>query len=113
MSELAIIEKIRRLGERGPHITLGIGDDCAIYRPRPNEELLFTADQSIEGVHFLPDQSPSIIGHNALARSLSDIAAMGGEPRFCLVSLAVPPERGDKFITAFYGGLVALARRTG
>jgi thiamine-monophosphate kinase len=113
MSELEIVEKLRRLGERGPHITLGIGDDCAIYRPRPNEELLFTADQSIEGIHFLPDQSPSIIGHNALARSLSDIAAMGGEPRFCLVSLAVPPERGDKFITAYYRGLLALARRTG
>ena len=113
MNELAIIEKIRRLGERGPRIALGIGDDCAIYRPRPNEELLFTTDQSIEGVHFLPDQPPSIIGHNALARSLSDIAAMGGEPRFCLVSLAVPPERGDKFITAFYSGLLALARRTG
>ena len=113
MSELAIIEKVRRLGERGPHITLGMGDDCAIYRPRPDEELLFTADQSIEGVHFLPTQIPSIIGHNALARSLSDIAAMGGEPRFCLVSLAVPPERGDKFITAFYRGLLSLARRTG
>ena len=113
MSELAIIEKIHRLGERGPHITLGIGDDCAIYRPRPNEELLFTADQSIEGVHFLPTQIPSIIGHNALARSLSDIAAMGGEPRFCLVSLAVPPERGDKFVTTFYCGLMPLARRTG
>ncbi len=112
MSELDIIEKIRRLGARGPHITLGIGDDCAIYRPRPNEELLFTTDQSIEGVHFLPDQPASIIGHNALARSLSDIAAMGGEPRFCLVSLAMPAERGDKFIDAFYRGLLALARQT-
>ena len=113
MSELEIVEKLRRLARPGDNIALGIGDDCAIYRPRPNEELLFTADQSIEGVHFLPDHPPSIIGHNALARSLSDIAAMGGEPRFCLVSLAVPPERGDKFITAFYRGLMALARRSG
>jgi thiamine-monophosphate kinase len=113
MSELDIVEKIRRLGQRGPHITLGIGDDCAIYRPRPREELLFTTDQSIEGVHFLPDQSPSIVGHNALARSLSDIAAMGGVPRFCLVSLAVPPQRDDKFIASFYRGLMALARSTG
>jgi thiamine-monophosphate kinase len=112
MSELDIVERLRRLGEHGPHITLGIGDDCAIYRPRPNEELLFTTDQSIEGIHFLPDQSPSIIGHNALARSLSDIAAMGGAPRFCLVSLAVTPNRGEKYIDAFYRGLMALARRT-
>jgi thiamine-monophosphate kinase len=113
MNELALIEKIRRLARPGDRIALGIGDDCAIYRPRPNEELLFTADQSIEGVHFLPEQSPSIIGHNALARSLSDIAAMGGEPRFCLVSLAVPPSRSAKFIEAFYRGLLALASRTG
>ncbi len=92
---------------------LGIGDDCAIYRPRSNEELLFTADQYIENVHFLPGQSPSTMGHNALARSLSDIAAMGAEPRFCLVSLAVPTGRGKTFIDAFYGGLLALAHRTG
>ncbi|MEO8051412.1 MAG: thiamine-phosphate kinase [Acidobacteriota bacterium] len=113
MSELDIVEKLRRLARPGKNITLGIGDDCAIYRARANEELLFTSDQSVEGVHFLPEQPPSIIGHNALARSLSDVAAMGGNPRFCLVSLAVSPERSEKFIDAFYRGLMALARRTG
>jgi len=113
MNELGLVEMLRRLSHSGKGVTLGIGDDCAIYRPRPGEELLFTADQSIEGVHFLPGQLPSIIGHNALARSLSDIAAMGGEPRFCLVSLAVPAGRGEKFIASFYRGLMALARRTG
>jgi thiamine-monophosphate kinase len=113
MNELALVEMLGRLARPGKGIALGIGDDCAIYRPRPNEELLFTTDQSIESVHFLPDQPPAITGHNALARSLSDIAAMGGEPRFCLVSLAVPIERSQKFIAAFYRGLLALARRTG
>jgi thiamine-monophosphate kinase len=113
MSELDIVDKLRRLARPGDGIALGIGDDCAIYRPRANQELLFTTDQSIEGIHFLPDQPPAIIGHNALARSLSDIAAMGGDPRFCLVSLAVPPERGAKFIDSFYRGLLALARRNG
>jgi thiamine-monophosphate kinase len=113
MSELDIIEGLRRRARPSKSIALGIGDDCAIYRPRPHEELLFTTDQSIEGVHFLSNQPPSIIGHNALARSLSDIAAMGGEPRFCLVSLAVPPERGKTFVDAFYRGLMSLARRTG
>ena len=113
MSELDIVAKLRRLARPGENIALGIGDDCAIYRPQPGEELLFTTDQSIEGVHFLADQSPAIIGHNALARSLSDIAAMGGEPRFCLVSLAVPAKRGEKLIVAFYRGLLALAHRTG
>ena len=113
MNELDIVEKLQRLAGPVKGITLGIGDDCAIYRPRANEELLFTADQSIEGIHFLPTLPPAIIGHNALARSLSDIAAMGGEPRFCLVSLTVPVGRSSKFIDGFYRGLLALARRTG
>jgi thiamine-monophosphate kinase len=113
MNELDIVEKLQRLAGPVKGITLGIGDDCAIYRPRQNEELLFTADQSIEGIHFLATLAPAMIGHNALARSLSDIAAMGGEPRFCLVSLAVPAERSTKFVDGFYRGLLALARRTG
>jgi len=110
MSELDIVKRLRGLARAGNGVVLGIGDDCAIYQPRGGEELLFTSDQSIEGVHFLPEQVPAIIGHNALARNLSDIAAMGGEPRFCLVSLAV---REEKIIAGFYRGLLALARRTG
>ena len=110
MSELDIVKRLRWLARAGNGVVLGIGDDCAIYRPRGGEELLFTSDQSIEGVHFLAEQRPATTGHNALARSLSDIAAMGGEPRFCLVSLAA---REEKFIAGFYRGLLALARRTG
>jgi len=95
----------------GPGVELGIGDDCAIFRPRPKEDLLFTVDQMIQDVHFLPSMSPGRIGERALARSLSDIASMGGAPRFCLVSLSVPPD--EKWIMAFYRGLLRLARRTG
>jgi thiamine-monophosphate kinase len=113
MNELDIVRKLQRLAGPVKDITLGIGDDCAIYRPRANEELLFTADQSIESIHFMRTLAPAIIGHNALARSLSDIAAMGGEPRFCLVSLGVPAGLGTKFIGGFYRGLLALARGTG
>ena len=92
---------------------LGIGDDCAIYRPRgSSEDLLFTTDQSIEGVHFRPGDSPESIGHRALGRGLSDIAAMGGEPRFCLLSLAVPGSTSDGWIKRFYRGLLKLADRT-
>ena len=76
MNELAIIEKLRELAERGPHITLGIGDDFAIYRPRRGEDLLFKIDPMIENVHFRREQPPAIIGQRALARNLSDIAAM-------------------------------------
>jgi thiamine-monophosphate kinase len=113
MNELAIVEKIRRLAQRGPRITLGIGDDCAIYRPRRGEDLLFKIDPMIEDIHFKRDQPPSILGQRALARNLSDIAAMGGTPHFCLVSLAIPEAFSGKWLDAFYRGLMALARRTG
>jgi thiamine-monophosphate kinase len=112
MDELALVRLIRHMAGKTPGLVLGIGDDCAILRPRRGEDLLFTTDQMIEGVHFRPDAAPSGIGHRALARSLSDIAAMGGQPRFCLVSLAVPADCGEKWIGGFYRGLLALARRT-
>src|SRR5579862_8360375 len=113
MNELTLVERIRKMAGRGPRIELGIGDDCAIYRPKPGEELLFTTDQFIEGVHFRPGLPAAAIGERALARSLSDIAAMAGEPRFCLVSLAVSTRESDGWILAFFRGLTALARKTG
>ncbi len=94
-------------------MVLGIGDDCAIYRPKAGEDLIFTTDQLIEGVHFLAGLKPADIGERALARSLSDIAAMGGEPRFCLVSLAVTARQTDQWVETFFRGLLELARRTG
>ena len=109
MNELAIVDRLRRLSLPSANLTLGIGDDCAIYRPRAGEELLFTTDQMIEGVHFTRAQSAASIGERALARSLSDIAAMGGDPRFCLVALAASDTR---WIEDFYRGLLRLAKRT-
>lgn len=110
MNELEIVERLRRISLPSKGMALGIGDDCAIYRPRAGEELLFTTDQMIEDVHFRCAQSAASIGERALARSLSDIAAMGGEPRFCLVALAASD---PKWIEGFYRGLLQLAKRTG
>lgn len=113
MTELERIERIRRSAGKARGMTLGIGDDCAIYQPKSGEELLFTTDMLIEGVHFLRDShSPADIGHKALARGLSDIAAMGGVPRFCLLSLAVPSSTTDRWLDSFYKGLLALTKRT-
>jgi thiamine-monophosphate kinase len=109
MNELELIERLRRLAP-AKGMALGIGDDCAIYRPRAGEELLFTTDQMIEGVHFTRAQTAASIGERALARSLSDIAAMGGEPRFCIVAMAAAD---PKWIEDFYRGLLRLAKRTG
>jgi thiamine-monophosphate kinase len=113
MNEIDIIEKIRKIAAKGPGITVGVGDDCAVFRPRAGQDLLFKTDPMIEDIHFKREMNPATVGHRALARSLSDIAAMGGDPRLCLVSLALPEELGEKWINEFYSGLMGLARRTG
>src|ERR1035437_10854917 len=114
-SELETIERIRRRVALPPTggLVLGIGDDCAIFRPRgAPEDLLFTTDMLIEGVHFRREtHGAGDVGWKALARGLSDIAAMGGEPRFCLLSLAVAPWVETPWLDGFYGGLLRLARR--
>ena len=95
-------------------LVLGMGDDCAIYRPRAGEELVFTTDLFIEDVHYrLKNEQAGVLGRRALARSLSDIAAMGATPRFCLVSLALSKRTDHKWAEAFYRGLLALARESG
>jgi len=117
LTEESILEGLRRriAIPRGSGVILGIGDDCAIFRPRgATEDLLFTTDLLIEGVHFeRSTHAPAQVGHKALARGLSDIAAMGGSPRFCLVSLAVPDTAGRAWVNQFYTGLLKLAKRTG
>ncbi len=93
-------------------LKLGIGDDAAIYQPKSTEDLVFTTDLFIEKVHFRRTDPPANIGRRALARSLSDIAAMGASPKFCLVSLALAPWADKKWIMAFYRGLLRLAAET-
>lgn len=111
--ETALVQQIRRLaGVPHKNIIQSIGDDCAILRPSPLQDLVFTTDFVLENRHFTLDtHSPSEIGHKALARSLSDLAAMGAKPLFCLVSLGVPAPLAAKFVPRFYKGLLALARQ--
>ena len=88
-----------------------IGDDCAVIRPPGGHDLLFTTDLSIEGVHFTRESSAEHIGTRAVARSLSDIAAMGGTPLYCLVSMALAPWVGERWIDGFYRGIFKLLRK--
>ena len=112
---MEILKEIRRRAmlPSAHGIVLGIGDDCAIFRARgSHEDLLFTTDLLIERVHFRRDtHPPEAVGHKALARGLSDIAAMGGVPRFCLLSLAVGKSSGSVWIERFYDGLLRLAHK--
>jgi thiamine-monophosphate kinase len=98
VSEREILDWLRKT------VGNGIGDDCAVYIPRKGEDLLFTNDQSIEGVHFAPGLAPGAVGERAVARAISDIAAMGGEPRFCLLSLAMPKAKGMAWAKRFFRG---------
>lgn len=113
MRELKIVQRIAELAShQKPNSLLirGIGDDCAIVRPQEDADLVFTTDFIIEDRHFRLDKSDAHdIGHKALARSLSDLAAMGSEPVFCLVSLALPAGLTEAWLTKFYEGLLALA----
>ena len=116
--ELALLRQIRSRAKgrsnRGLH--LGIGDDCALLRLNPGEELAVTTDLSIAGRHFRLDwHPPESVGHRALARGLSDLAAMGARPVAAFLSLGLPRELTQSaglrpaWVTRFLDGFLALA----
>ena len=97
--ELGLLHKIRLRASQtpAPELRLGIGDDCAILRPGPGEEFAVTTDLSIDGRHFRLDWHPAeSVGHRALARGLSDLAAMGARPVAAFLSLALPRDLVQK-----------------
>lgn len=122
LGELDLIGRIRERAARNRHsqLRLGIGDDCALLRPRAGEELAVTTDLSIAGRHFqLAWHPPQAVGHRTLARGLSDLAAMGARPVAAFLSLGLPRElvrtraSSVSWIDAFLDGFMALADATG
>jgi thiamine-monophosphate kinase len=95
-------ERVRPLRlEKG--VKLGIGNDAALVAVKSRHELILTTDMSVEDVHFSRRlHPPEAVGHRALARSLSDVAAMGGVPRYVLVSLAISEEVTRRWVSRFY-----------
>jgi thiamine-monophosphate kinase len=92
----------------------GIGDDCAVLRLLPEQDSLVTTDFSLEGIHFRRDWHPAeSVGHRCLARGLSDIAAMGGNPVAAFLSLALPPDLPQTWVGGFLRGLIGLAEKHG
>jgi thiamine-monophosphate kinase len=121
LREKKLIQQIRRSArrdrdqdrdsDRDKSVVTGIGDDCAVLRVPPGHELLVTTDFTIEQVHFRRDwHRPELVGRRCLTRGLSDIAAMGGEPRAAFLSLAVPSDVPQKWVDRFLKGLLDLAR---
>ena len=118
--ELGWIDWIRQRAEKGSAfrsaaLQLGIGDDCAILRPDPGEDLVITTDFTLEGRHFRRDwHSAESAGHRTLARGLSDLAAMGARPLAAFLSLALPARSQAKtalWTERFLAGLFDLGAR--
>jgi thiamine-monophosphate kinase len=113
LGEFQLIERLRSIAPGdGPGVIRGIGDDAAVLRP--GALVLATCDVQVEGIHFTRDVcSPADVGWRALAVNLSDIAAMGGVPRYALASLLIPPSVGPAALEDLYGGMGELARLHG
>lgn len=114
LGEVALINRIRRwLGTAAPPSPAGPGDDCAILRPRRGAKLLVTTDPIVWGRHFDGATSPSAAAAKLLRRNLSDIAAMGGTPRFAVLSWAIPARTSIIWLAAFHRALAREASRWG
>ncbi len=114
VKERSLIQQIRRMAASSVNtaVKMGIGDDCAILRLKPGYELLVTTDLCIENVHFRRAwHPPAAVGHRCLTRGLSDIAAMGGEPVACFLSLGLPADLPQSWVNGFLRGLQSLACR--
>lgn len=109
MREHEIVELLKgNAGARRDDVTLGIGDDAAVVRPTPGEDLVLCTDTSVAGVHFPLDTDPEAVGYKALAVNLSDLAAMGAQPCWALLALTLPAA-DDNWLSAFARGFHALA----
>lgn len=110
MNEFELIERLTRVLPKNKSVVAGAGDDCAVLDiGLPGKFLLFKTDAAVEGIHFTNDTPPQKVGRKALARCLSDIAAMAGTPTAALITIAFPKKFETKFIEAIYAGLNSLA----
>jgi thiamine-monophosphate kinase len=114
VNEFELIRRLTRDLPMNESVKVGAGDDCAVLDVGAKTELLlFKTDAVVEGIHFAGDTAPEKIGRKALARCLSDIAAMAGTPTAALVTLALPRKFDVEFVEKIYAGLSALAMQHG
>jgi thiamine-monophosphate kinase len=118
MNEFDFIERLRQQAssrQHSPRIINGIGDDGAVIRQSANHDLIVTTDLLVEEIDFYANATPArLLGHKALAISLSDIAAMGARPRWSFLSFGLPRERWETdFKNEFMEGYFALADHFG
>lgn len=108
--EFELIDVIRaRTSQARADVGLGIGDDAALLEVPAGRQLVACTDTLVAGIHFLPDSAPEDIGWKSLAVNLSDLAAMGAEPAWALLSLTLPQSM-PRFVARFADGFAVLAR---
>ncbi len=119
IGEIGMLKLLCRSLPVGRDVLVGPGDDCAVVSlsraglGMKRMDLLLTSDPVIENVHFKPRAPSAAVGHKALGRVLSDIAAMGGEPLWALVDVVAPEGTRSLRLSGIYRGIVSLARRCG
>lgn len=112
IGEFGLIDLIQQIlqkeGMSSPEVKVGIGDDCACFRPHPGYGILVTCDCVVEGRHYLPEHiTPLDLGRRTMALNISDIGAMGGRPLYALVSLGLKTDTLISDIEAIYRGFIA------
>jgi thiamine-monophosphate kinase len=109
-SEFDIIA--RYFNRSTPQTILGVGDDAALFTPSSGMELVVSSDMLVEGTHFFPNANPESLGWKALAVNISDLAAMGADPRWATLSLSLP-EINESWLAGFSKGFFDCAQRYG
>lgn len=117
LGEDGLVEELSAMVESlaSRSVLVGCGDDCAVLKSKAKgrERILFKTDCVVEGVHYLATSAPSHVGWKAMARCLSDIAAMGGAPEYALVTIVMPGEKSVSYVKGIYRGLKKAATRFG
>ncbi len=114
MTEFELIGRLIPKLPTNAQMVLGAGDDCAILNTQnPDQEILFKTDSVVENVHFNADTPPEKVGRKAMARCLSDIAAMAGQPTVGLVTIGLPMGFDPSWVERCYDGLRSVAQQFG
>jgi thiamine-monophosphate kinase len=114
MNEFELIARLTQALPTNESVVTGAGDDCAVLDfGVPDKLILFKTDAVVEGFHFTRETPTEKIGRKALARCLSDIAAMAGTPTAALVTIALPEKFDAEFVSEIYAGLNSLAEKSG
>lgn len=115
LRDLGEDEVIWRLTQSWPkksrRLLLGVGQDCAVVKSTKGKVQLFKTDSVLEGIHFTIKEVPERVGWKALARCISDIAAMGGQPTFALITLGAPANSLFQRVAGFYQGIQHCAKQ--